>query len=640
MKRCQSEELHCATFLQRRRGAEKDATDEMIRRYCCQGKWQYEEMMFERGKTMQASDQQIGKQVGEKNSAIKCRGVGSVLLLLAVIGYLTAYSVINLFHYNHIMNSDIGAEPLLAREIWETGQIVPSTWYASSETQIFSIPVLAAPFYGLTGSMNLAMGIGLAIGAAVFALLVYRLARTVGMTKIASLSAVLLCLAVPGSMENASMLYLFAGYYLTNTIAMVLTLLIYEKLAVRIQTVGRHVESGERRLGPGLTLGIAISLGVAFLTGMCGMRSLLTIYLPLVGMEALFWIFSLLFRTVLFRGGKAHQDETEERVISRVSLQKRGWLSLLTLGYAAAAFLGGLSPLSVHMGTTRNLRHGLEKLLREVLPALFNCIGFDSSSIVIRVLLVLLTVISFVVLGMALRPYCTARMWAEEKSDGSVAGEETGEFRHIGKQYTGRQRHLILFFWMSLLFFMAANSFTTTATAPRYFYVSYIIMAFSTAVLWDRILAGRWHRCASAAGCALVLLVSSVFFTVYMVPVLREGKVTNEKDAITEWMAEHDVEYGYAVFDIANEMTARCDGQVQVSAVADLGKLKINRWLSSKRWYCPFVDENTPATYIVNKNDLERFRPQLEQHPDIRLAMETEHYNVYYAEHNYSSMEQ
>ena len=589
----------------------------------------------------QSSDQQMGTQTGEeKRFAIKDRSVGRSLLLLALVGYLTAYAVINLFHYNYMMNSDIGAEPLLAREIWETGQIVPSTWYASSETRIFSIPVLAAPFYGLTGSMNLAMGIALAIGTAVLALLVYQLARMVGMTGIASLSAVLLCLAVPGSMGNASMLYVFAGYYLPNTIAMMLTLLVHEKLAIHIQMIGMRTGGGERILGPGLTFGIAISLGVAFLTGMCGMRSLLTIYLPLAGMEVLYWIFSVLFRGVLFRGGTTHKGEKEERIISRKSLRQRGWLSLLTFGYTGAAFLGGLSPLSIHMGTTRNLRHGPAKLLREVLPALLECIGFNGSSIVIRVLLVLLAVVSFVVLAMALLSPRVAMKKLEEGYICSATGEETADCRRNGQQYTGRQRHLILFFWMSLLFFMAANSFTTTETAPRYFYVSWIIMAFSAAVLWDRILAGRRHSYAPAAGCALVLLVSSVFFTVYLVPVLREGPITNEKDAITEWMAEHDVEYGYAVFGIANEMTARCDGRVQVSAVADLGRLNVNRWLSSKRWYCPFVDENTPAAYIVNKSDLEQFRPQLEQHPDIRLAMETEHYNVYFAEHNYSSMEQ
>jgi len=262
--------------------------------------WQDEGIAIERGRIMLSTEQEIRKLVRkERHSANKNCSSGSVLLLLAVIGYLAAYTVSNLFHYNHMMNSDIGAEPLLAREIWEMGQIVPSTWYASTETRVFSIPVLAASFYGLTGDMNLVMGIALAIGSAVFVLLVYQLARTVGMTGIASLSAVLLCLAVPGSMGNASMLYLFTGYYLPNTIAMMLTLLAYEKLAVRIQTE----ENRQNRGGDiGLTVWIAVSLVVACLTGMCGMRSLLTIYLPLMGMEALFWIFS-----VLFRGRNTHK---------------------------------------------------------------------------------------------------------------------------------------------------------------------------------------------------------------------------------------------------------------------------------------------------------------------------------------------
>ena len=323
---------------------------------------------------------------------------------------------------------------------------------------------------------------------AVFALLVYQPAVNGLRDRHCLLSAVL---PSGSSREHGKCFHAlcFAGYYLPNTIAMMLTLLVHEKLAIHIQMIGMRTGGGERILGPGLTFGIAISLGVAFLTGMCGMRSLLTIYLPLAGMEVLYWIFSVLFRGVLFRGGTTHKGEKEERIISRKSLRQRGWLSLLTFGYTGAAFLGGLSPLSIHMGTTRNLRHGPAKLLREVLPALLECIGFNGSSIVIRVLLVLL---QWYPLWFWQWRCCLPRVAMKKLEEGyirSATGEETaGLPPPNGQQYTGRQRHLILFFWMSLLLpFDGSKLSTTTETVPRCFYVSWIIMAFSVAVLWDRI---------------------------------------------------------------------------------------------------------------------------------------------------------
>ena len=66
---------------------------------------------------------------------------------------------VNLFHYNYRMNSDIASEALLGKEIWERGQLLPDTWYSSTEARVISTPNLAALFYGMTKDMALSMGL-------------------------------------------------------------------------------------------------------------------------------------------------------------------------------------------------------------------------------------------------------------------------------------------------------------------------------------------------------------------------------------------------------------------------------------------------------------------------------------------------
>ena len=47
----------------------------------------------------------------------------------------------NIFHYNYKMNSDIGAEAVLGRLIWDSKEIIPASWYPSTETRIIATPL-------------------------------------------------------------------------------------------------------------------------------------------------------------------------------------------------------------------------------------------------------------------------------------------------------------------------------------------------------------------------------------------------------------------------------------------------------------------------------------------------------------------
>lgn len=91
----------------------------------------------------------------EKKERVLKIGLTAATLVFILLIFYT-----NLFHYNYRMNADIGAEALLGELIWQSKEILPDTWYPSTEVRIVSTPDVAALFYGMTGSMTLAMGLG------------------------------------------------------------------------------------------------------------------------------------------------------------------------------------------------------------------------------------------------------------------------------------------------------------------------------------------------------------------------------------------------------------------------------------------------------------------------------------------------
>ena len=83
---------------------------------------------------------------------------GNIIAITAV-GVAVVLLMVMIFLFNYKMNSDIGAEAVLGRLIWDSKEIIPTSWYPSTETRIIATPQAAALFYGLTGNMDLSMGL-------------------------------------------------------------------------------------------------------------------------------------------------------------------------------------------------------------------------------------------------------------------------------------------------------------------------------------------------------------------------------------------------------------------------------------------------------------------------------------------------
>ena len=82
-----------------------------------------------------------------------------VVITAGILIFILLIVYTNLCHYNYKMNADIGSEAVLGELIWESKQLLPDTWYPSTEARVISTPNVAALFYGITGNMNLSMGL-------------------------------------------------------------------------------------------------------------------------------------------------------------------------------------------------------------------------------------------------------------------------------------------------------------------------------------------------------------------------------------------------------------------------------------------------------------------------------------------------
>ena len=94
------------------------------------------------------------KESGAQVKKIYCFAKKTVMMagFLLLLG---SYLFLNLARYTAQMDSDIAAEGLNARAIWEYHTLIPSQFYSSTETRILNVNLIGALFYGLTGDMNL-----------------------------------------------------------------------------------------------------------------------------------------------------------------------------------------------------------------------------------------------------------------------------------------------------------------------------------------------------------------------------------------------------------------------------------------------------------------------------------------------------
>ncbi len=552
-----------------------------------------------------------------------------------------SYVFLNLFRFTAQMDSDIAAEALNARAIWEHGALIPATFYPSTERRILNVNLIAALLYGLTGNMNLSMGIACCIMMALLLALYGLLLKRLGVSGAPLWAAMALLLAIPGSMRHSQLLYLYAVYYAVHCVCMLVSLLIWQD--VRRGTSHWKIKA-------------AAAAVLAFLISLSGLRAALICYAPLAAAELLQLCGVMADGRKTWAFGSSRLPEKQPDSLKNNSAgigwtadegqQGNGGPAWRSVFYAflllSAAFAGSKMPTAVGVETSRNLRGGMSKLLHTVIPDLFGSVYCENQSM-------LRTILMLVFFGAAggIAAYLLVSRIGRGRS--AAAEGACGDCDEMRKE----RSFVLLFFWLSVLLSMAMGAFTTTDSVWRYYFMIYFVLSFSAACLLQE-LSGRGTReqqrsqgsptedpyeCERSAETVLAVCIVMFALLVWkeeLWPSMQRGTGNAEYAQIAQWMQEQDCHYGYSTYDSANAITGACNGAVQVSAVADLGTLEICRWLTDSDWYVPSLPVEMKTAYIVPKSLEERFSSNREAHADITVGLETENYTVYIAEHNYT----
>lgn len=326
------------------------------------------------------------------------------ILGILFVAYLFFKFCVNIQHFNYKMNSDIGAEAVLGRLIWDSGEIIPASWISSTETRIIATPQMAALFYGMTGDMNLSLGLACCVTTIGILLAVWTFMKAAGCRKSSCLGMCLLSLSFAGNMTILELLYLFASYYGIHVITFFFIMNCYgmlicssdgeykqHSITVRVRdesvrfdnrlkfNADNNKDIAGNKYGAMMTVGkVAVSLLLAFLLGMQGSRGILITFGPLFGIE----VIRILYRCITM---KISADRNERDLYmtgkkTKVCSYSNWMVPLWVTGLLMLSFLGMKTPFATGQDISRNIRGGLSKLFGVVLADTYKAIDFESGN--------------------------------------------------------------------------------------------------------------------------------------------------------------------------------------------------------------------------------------------------------------------
>lgn len=500
----------------------------------------------------------------------RVKRVISVTGIIFILMLLLCVIMTNLFHYNYKMNSDIGAEAVLGRLIWDSKEIIPASWYPSTETRIIATPQAAALIYGLTGNMDLSMGLACCTMTIGIVLAIWFFMKKAGSSRISCLLMCLFCIGFAGNIIILELLYVFAGYYAIHVIAFFFILNCYSSL---LQEEWKKSKSLRRKMYGKCIIGLIL----AFLLGMQGTRGILITFGPLFGIEMIRIMYERICRNRYLKKGII-QGKQQEKIPFL-------WIS----GLLVLSFLGTKMPFSSGQEISRNIRNGFSKLIQVVLPDTWKAVGFTEGAPVRNIclgLLVLNVMIWIIVLLVHMLK------WQELSSL---------EWGFLVTAASPVVTALIV-------------AFTTVESSERYYFMWIFSMAFAVILSCEYLRKGMtagifaWRVLTVITFIAASIVIGINVHTVYQ-PILKaEEPTASDALEVVNYLEENGYEMAYSTFENANKMTALSNGKVNVYAINSFETMDICKWLTNVDGYPEDgIADQDGVVYIVPEARMEEF---------------------------------
>ena len=218
----------------------------------------------------------------------------SLIIILVLLAYFAVFAIVNFIGFAYFCNADMYADTLVARLMWEQKTLFPSNFVFGNQYYVIATPVFAALFYGLTGSMNTAMALATTLMSLLIVLSLgwmikpYIKSRS---TRLAMLLTLAAAVYVPHVIDTdeGQLFFVMASYYACYLI----TFFFLAGDYVRART--------DSSLRPAA---LAVSLVLAFCTGMQSLRQTCVSILPILAVEFVSALRRLIAREKLWPKGQ------------------------------------------------------------------------------------------------------------------------------------------------------------------------------------------------------------------------------------------------------------------------------------------------------------------------------------------------
>ena len=525
-----------------------------------------------------------------------------ILVTILLMVYLGIFAYLNLFCFKQHVDSDIAAESLLVREIWDQKTLTPDNWAGSTERYVFGMPAIAAPFYGMTGSMSLATGIADVILGAFFVVTMYLFFRWIGFRRETAVLALLMLAALPmNGLENenqivpffALLFYVFADWYV-----LFFTLAIYSFWFYRyLKEKTAYSKKDLKLLIPAFIL-----FCTATVLSAGGMHTVQIAIFPLF----LYEIICLLI---------------ESKLLSRKLSKFRFVATAYTFTQMVAFGISTLHHGQVDYVTYVNSKEEVVRNIFQTLPALIlKNFGFEGGVKVgsLESIMHFLIIAFLILVGMALVSICRKK---------TVVG--------VSAESGPASRPMDTFGYFVCMFGVAAVLMVLATVGQLHYYLFAVWFVAVTAV---SIYAQKLIDEKKGFG-DLIFLAVCLFALLNLK--CTYGKAIDCKDnlkpyeEVTEFMRSEGLYYGYAEFWDADRLAVITDGELVFGCSYYMEDLGMYWWLTNTDWYPPTLPTEMRTAYVIRRGKEAGFLAQFEDPGVVSEVYANDGFTVYVSDTNY-----
>ncbi len=476
----------------------------------------------------------------------------SSLILAVLLAYFICFGIINLVCFENYCTTDMYEDTLVARLMWEQKTLFPKNFLFGNQFYVVATPVLAALFYGITGSMNLSMGLATTVMSLLIMISLSWMLKPFlkqRYLRYAVLLALVAAVYGPRTIvrEDGQLFFVMCSFYACYLICFFLLMGDYAR--------ARESEA----LRPAA---FAVALFLSFCTGMQSLRQTCVSMLPILFFELADQFF-LFIKLKKFR-------------LRRMSFIRA--LSYLAANICGMIFIGLLDVKrnEIYYGQSIFSGASFSQKLRDVWDALLTVSGFDFTREENRLFFTLIFVFYALLVTGAL--FTLLR-----KKDFNSA--------------------LASFWWLciiSVCAVIAASFVTSVSLRPIYLFPCYALPALSLAVL-ARHLKPVFRESACVILC--ILAAFNIYFSYYTDIDLAFNGTSNTANEISDYAVKNGFKYIYGSHShTAPKIAAASDGKLIAGCWEDDIIFKVSPHINIKDIY--HLDDYDKALFVFLEDEV------------------------------------